>query len=29
VAAAGVCRAVLIELPLLVHTVLAYSPNLI
>jgi len=29
VAAAGVCRAVLIELPSLVHTVLAYSPNLI
>jgi uncharacterized protein len=29
VAAAGVCRAVSIELPSLVHTVLAYSPNLI
>lgn len=29
VAAAGVCRAVLIELPSLVDTVLAYSPNLI
>jgi hypothetical protein len=29
VAAAGVCRAMLIELPSLVHTVLAYSPNLI
>jgi Icc-related predicted phosphoesterase len=29
VAAAGVCRAVSIELPSLVHTVLAYTPNLI
>jgi Icc-related predicted phosphoesterase len=29
VAAVGVCRAVLIELPSLVHTVLAYGPNLL
>ncbi|SRR6266581_2895363 len=29
VAAASVCRAVSIEVPSLVHTVLAYSPNLI